>query len=375
VEGDLVDPEFFEMPILQDLATRVTRIVHVAASVNMHEPLAMALSNNLLPGIALYRWAERCPKCTHVVITSTAFVSPPSEEPVPEGPCPPICGVEVSQLPYLDSIPPWEEIRGYHFTTYTFSKAALEHYLAYMHAQSGAPFRLTFVRPSIVSVALTDPYPGWNTSLDALNGVIGLYACGLLSGHLHMRRPACTNVVPVDYVSDCIVRAAYRSCDSPVRYIHAAALPSQQIYVDPLADVMFEHLALYYKNQWRRPKLRYEIDESRLSWFKFQLFDLLPLACASVIAPRTKRRRMRKTLHIMRSVYNTLITVYGVNVFNFHCSIPPEFEVNDYIALVTKGTFETLASRGLLEKLQTPPTASVPGRVRRLVSALVPCCL
>ena len=73
-------------------------------------------------------------------------------------------------------------MKAYHFTTYTFSKACLEHYLAYLHQKDIPRFKLSFVRPSIVSVAQSDPYPGWNTSLDALNGVIGLIATGLFSG-------------------------------------------------------------------------------------------------------------------------------------------------------------------------------------------------
>ena len=104
IEADLLDPEFFESPVLEHVQTRITRIVHVAASVNMHETLETALTNNLLPGIRLYQWAQKCPLCTHVVITSTAFVSPPSDTPVPEEPCPAIQGV----LPVL----PLNHLRG-----------------------------------------------------------------------------------------------------------------------------------------------------------------------------------------------------------------------------------------------------------------------
>ena len=95
-----------------------------------------------------------------------------------------VTGVEVHQLANLDSLPSFDEMKGYHQTTYTLSKAALEQYLANLHQREPARFKLSFVRPSIVSVAVSDPYPGWNTSLDALNGVIGLFATGLMTGML-----------------------------------------------------------------------------------------------------------------------------------------------------------------------------------------------
>eukprot|EP00667_Euglena_gracilis_P006844 EG_transcript_6905 len=361
IEGDLRDPEFFETPTLQLLQKRITRIVHVAASVNMDESLETALSNNLLPGIRLYQWARKCPLCTHLVITSTAFVNAPSEQPIYEGPCPPLPGVEVSQLTNFESFPPWPEIQSYHFTTYTWSKAALEHYLAYLHWQDPGRFRLSFVRPSIVSVALSDPFPGWNTSLDALNGVIALHATGLLSGNLHMKRPTRLNVVPVDYVAECIVNAAFHRNDDTIAYVHAAAAEHQHIFTDPLGVIVVDHGQEFYRGRWRAPKMRYQIDESRWTYAKFQLIDVLPFAVASLFGSRRQRKTAKKTLYILRSVYATLIQFYASNVFNFHSATPPAFDVEEYMLIVTRGTYETLASRGLL-KPRPRAEAAVPSR-------------
>ena len=93
IEADLLDPDFFESSAVEPITQRITRIVHVAASVNMDETVETALSNNLLPGIRLHQWARKCPRCSHVVITSTAFVNAPNTDIILEGPCPPPQGL------------------------------------------------------------------------------------------------------------------------------------------------------------------------------------------------------------------------------------------------------------------------------------------
>lgn len=359
IEGDLLDPEFFETPLVESLQKRITRIVHVAASVNMDELVEIALTNNLLPGIRLYQWAQKCPLCTNVVITSTAFVNPPNDEPIYEGPCPLLEGIEIPQLTNFETLPPWTEMKGYHFTTYTFSKAALEHYLAYLHRQNPEKFKLSFVRPSIVSVAISDPYPGWNTSLDAVNGVIGLYACGLFSGRLKLGH---LNVVPVDYVADSILAAAYRTSSDHLTYVHATASENQHIFTEALGEMVMDHGTEFYRNSWRQPKLRYSVNSGQWSRMKFHLIDMFPLACVSVLGTRKVRAKSKKTLNMLRSVYTTIISFYGNNVYNFHTQTPPAFEADDYMFTLTKGTFETLAKRGFIELRKGP--AAPPEKAR-----------
>lgn len=88
--------------------------------------------------------------------------------------------------------------------TYTYTKAMAEHYVA----REEGKFPISIVRPSIIISAAKEPEPGW---VDGVNGIAGLGSLGAI-GVLRIidwNAGAISDMVPVDYVVNSIVCAAY----------------------------------------------------------------------------------------------------------------------------------------------------------------------
>jgi fatty acyl-CoA reductase len=99
--------------------------------------------------------------------------------------------------------------------TYTFTKALAEQEVA----ENEGKYPIAIVRPSIVIGASHEPVPAW---IDNVNGIIGLgclAAMGLLRT-IDWDYYARSDMVPVDYVANCIICAAHEiSVKSPKKLL------------------------------------------------------------------------------------------------------------------------------------------------------------
>lgn len=89
--------------------------------------------------------------------------------------------------------------------TYTYTKALAEALLA---EEAGDSFPVAIVRPSIVTAAWREPYPGW---IDNINGPTGMVlACGkgVLRTMLYNSK-ACADLIPVDMVINMMISVAW----------------------------------------------------------------------------------------------------------------------------------------------------------------------
>lgn len=88
--------------------------------------------------------------------------------------------------------------------TYTYTKAIAEHFVA---KQEGK-YPITIVRPSIVISSALEPIPGWVDNVNGIAGLGCLAAVGMLRT-IDWNYYATSDMVPVDYVANCLIVAAH----------------------------------------------------------------------------------------------------------------------------------------------------------------------
>lgn len=97
--------------------------------------------------------------------------------------------------------------------TYTYTKAMAEQFVAMREGK----YPLSIVRPSIVISSAQEPCPGWVDNVNGIAGLGCLASIGLLRT-IDWDSYATADMIPVDYVANCMLCAAYESyTNSPKR--------------------------------------------------------------------------------------------------------------------------------------------------------------
>lgn len=108
----------------------------------------------------------------------------------------------------------WNEISDYYYllfqgphpNTYTLTKSIAEQIvLTYSNK-----LPISIVRPSIVTAAYNEPYPGWIDGIQGITGIIVEIARGTLSSILATSKYTC-DIIPVDIVVNTIILSARES--------------------------------------------------------------------------------------------------------------------------------------------------------------------
>ncbi|KAK8059927.1 hypothetical protein PG996_009857 [Apiospora saccharicola] len=210
------------------LYENTTHIIHCAASISFTAAADVLLRENVGSSLNLLVLARRCRQLRHAVLTSTAYVTPWSAEPIHEQLVPlPVPAAELCERLRSGALSGDAALKlTGHPNLYTLTKCLAEHVVA----ESRHELRLTIVRPSIVSAAWQYPMPGWVDSFAAVTGIFTGVWTGVLrvvSGELHSG----LDIVPVDsvamsLVSTCLTDAPQLHNGShsyPLRVFHATA--------------------------------------------------------------------------------------------------------------------------------------------------------
>lgn len=229
VTGDLVEAGCGLAGTARErLARRVTHVIHCAASVEFHLPVAAALTANVTSALNTLALARSLPRTVSMVDVSTAYVTPHrgDRHPVEERLAPLPRPAEQLHAEIAAGRHDGEEEQARllretgHPNTYTLTKCIAEHLLT--ERRGGLP--LGFVRPSIIAASLRQPFPGWIDSPAAF----AVFAMMIGSGRMRavMARPrARLDLVPVDAVAERVIAAAFspprRGQAPPIR--HAVA--------------------------------------------------------------------------------------------------------------------------------------------------------
>lgn len=313
--------------------SRVTHVVHSAASVNFNLPAQEAARANISASLNLLETMRACPRLDRFVYVSTAYVTPHTgkEQLIPEALVPiPVPATEL--LARIEAgVESDEELLAItgHPNTYTFTKCIAEHLMA---ERRGA-LRLSIVRPSIISASRATPFPEW------IDSTSGFGAFVLLIGLGHLRAVvgdpnARLDLVPVDDVATRLVAAAVEDTAS-LTVTHAVAGLAQSPLIEPCRRAIEHWFSIHRAD--RRPSLGY-LGRSK---FKFRVADWwhhkLPIALGALRGPAHRRRAEKLASRL--AYLNEVFPYFTTRSFDFQTSrpLPASHRPGPYVTMVCRG--------------------------------------
>lgn len=339
VQGSLEQPGLgLDRTGREDVARRVTHVLHAAASVNFDLPLADAARWNIETSLNLLELARSCSQLGKLVCVSTAYVIPH------RGDHAPIDGT-LAPLPR-----PAEEIYGSirdgsaveadllaqtgQPNTYTMTKCLAEHLLV---ARRGT-VPLAIVRPSIISASWRHPFPGWIDSSTGFAAFVALLGMG------HLRAVVADpntrlDLIPVDEAAARVLLA----CDGGTT---ADAEPAIRLAVagfDRSATVRecWERIRDFFSihRVERRPAMGYLGPPGLRFALADRLYHRLAVTVAGFRSARARRvggQLLARVAHL-----NTAFPYFTRNSFAFRSSTPLDdsFDPLTYVTTVSRGVY------------------------------------
>ncbi|XP_037042767.1 putative fatty acyl-CoA reductase CG5065 [Bradysia coprophila] len=191
------------------LCRRVSVVYHLAATIKFDEKLKLAVKINMLGTRSLLELCHRMVQLDALVHVSTAYCNCDRSDiqeviyPPPYDPANIISLVDWLPEDVLDKLTP--SLIGQRPNTYTFTKALAEQ----MILKEAGRLPVAIVRPSIVVACHNEPTPGW---LDGYSGP-NFLTVAIGNGLLHTiicEGDFISDVIPVDFVSNMMITAAWR---------------------------------------------------------------------------------------------------------------------------------------------------------------------
>ncbi|KAI8416094.1 hypothetical protein FOFC_02403 [Fusarium oxysporum] len=166
-----------------------------------------AISSNIDSSYHILALAKNCGNLQQLVITSTAYVTPPQQGPIYESlvDLPSPASQIVSEL--RSGVLGKEEAIAAtgHPNIYSLSKCLAEHLIC----ETRGSLPITIVRPSIICAAIQNPSPGWIDSRAAFGGLVLGFGTGSLRV-IDGRPETKLDIVPVDLVANCLIYETFR---------------------------------------------------------------------------------------------------------------------------------------------------------------------
>ncbi|XP_039450326.1 putative fatty acyl-CoA reductase CG5065 [Culex pipiens pallens] len=285
----------------QLLVENVNIVFHVAATVRFNEGLKEAA---VLNAIGTQQILELCVKMFHlqsVVHVSTAY-SNPNRKVVDEVVYQPTMNAEsfiqcVNILPgdVINALS--GKLQGTHPNTYTLTKSIAEQLVSEYSNQ----LPICIVRPSIVTGALREPFPGWIDNVYGITGIMMEIGRGTISS-IMCDQKCVMDVIPVDIVCNTLIAAAWENamtisnpirvynCTSgsvnPIKWYKYGEITQKYAVKNPTKYVM-----LYPGFQYRTNRVVHKIVELFLHFLPAYFFDLILRAQGSkpIMAKIAKR--------------------------------------------------------------------------------------
>ncbi len=335
IDGDLEQERFgLDSDRWRSLAEKTGTLIHCAASIDFHLPVARAERANVGSALEVLALAKRA-RAERFVAVSTAYATPHPGE-----------GVAVEEtlaaLPY-DPETLRREIREGrydepdaeaallqrtgHPNTYTLTKCIAEHLLT---ANAG-DVPLTIVRPSIISASWRWPLPGWIDSPAAFAMLAVMVATGRMRVLMGMPETR-LDLVPVDIVANRILEVALTPArgtpqEAP-RLVHAVA----GIERSPRIDQCARRVVSYFRTNppgvagATAPRVQFIGPDGplyRLWHWRTHCSSPHTRAIATQIAATSRQ-----------------FSYFTTRSFDFRSSLPfedPDFDASRYLDLISQG--------------------------------------
>lgn len=211
IPGDIVYQDMgISSTDIETLVEDVSIVFHSAATVKFDEPMKRSISFNTLGTRNMLDLCRKMKKLEAFVHVSTAYCNCDRVD-IEEKFYP--IGVKYTKIIELNEWMDDETLEiltpkllGNRPNTYTYTKALAE---ALLLEESGQ-LPVSIVRPSIVSAAWREPYPGWVDNINGATGLVLAAGKGALRTMLY-KKEACADLIPVDVVINAMIAIAWQT--------------------------------------------------------------------------------------------------------------------------------------------------------------------
>ncbi len=337
LEGNLEEPGLALDPSHTKFLRDVTHVVHAAASIKFHLPVAVAARANITASLNMLEMARTLPMLTRFVYVSTAYVTPhidgaPIEEALVALPAP--AADLYAACTQSDANEEALLARTGHPNSYTLTKAIAERML--VDRRGDVP--LTIIRPSIITASRQHPFPGW------IDSTAGYAAFVMLVGTGHLRalvanRDTHLDLVPVDEVAQRIVHVCLHDADDVVVRHAVVGIEKSPTIAEGwgLVNIFFR---IHRVNGG--PKLRYVGPRG----IRFAITDLLEHRLPILVAGRRSaaQKRQAEKLGERLSYLNEEFAYFTTRTFDFRTSLPLDdaFDGREFVTTINRGVFRHL---------------------------------
>ncbi|KAH7000707.1 male sterility protein-domain-containing protein [Ilyonectria destructans] len=341
IEGDLASPSCsLQAYEYKHICGGITHIIHTAGCIKFDSEVSEAVSSNIDSSLNILALAEKCCYLRQLVITSTAYVTPPQEDPIYE---------KLVDLPQPASELTSElrnEVLGKqqaiaitgHPNIYSLSKCLAEHLIC----ETKGPLPVTIVRPSIICAALYHPAPGWIDSKAAFAGIVLGFGSGVLRV-INGRPETKLDIVPVDTVAGCLIREAFHADMERferlnTRIVLCVATIEKSLTLEEACKI----LEVFFK----KGNFRYIGPQGHIFHLYQFLHHYLPLQLYAtfcrVSGNRKKEMAAKKTWKVVSGM-NVVFDPYTNYTHDFQPNqLMDSFDPRDYMQIVCKGVRKNL---------------------------------
>lgn len=334
-----------------NVTAKVTHIIHCAASVDFHLPIAQAGAANITSALNMLELARRCTNLLVMADTSTAYVTQSDGHAIVHERLAPLPrSAESIYRSIVDGTANQDDLLGEtgHPNTYTYTKCVAEHLL--MERRGNVP--LSIVRPSVIAASWRYPFPGWIDSAAAFAG----FAISIGAGHmkaLNAIPEERLDVIPVDEVAERLIRVALqmpppRPEEQPSIY-HATACIEHTCRI---GDIIRTIVDFYRRHPVHRPAKMHYMGPGGAR-FKVREFrhHTAPTAAIRTFAKVTGQRKLARQAQRLGeglAKLNRSFPYFTSRTFEFQSSVPitdPQFNAREYIELSCAGTYRYLLGK------------------------------
>ena len=341
------------------LAGRVTHLVNCAASITFDLPMPDALRANVESALNVMELARACTDVRSVVNVSTAYVTPHRAGAPIDEELPPLTE-PASEL--YDRIRNGGGAGGGHEesgreadrplleqndrrNSYILTKSLCEHLLVERYAD----LPLTILRPSIISAARAEPFPGWIDSGAAFAAFVYLVGSGQLQELIGDPQTR-LDIVPCDVVAAHILGELFDppTADERPQIRHSTAGREQSATIAEAADEITRFFHHYPVDN--PPQIRYLGPNPHLLSLSRAWGNALGILMTRGSPLRKEAREKRRQADEMDERFR----YFMLNTFEFRSSLewpPPPLVPREYLRTICRGVYRHIMQRDERELL------------------------
>ncbi|GJQ85954.1 hypothetical protein Trydic_g21802 [Trypoxylus dichotomus] len=321
IEGDVSQPNLGMSEIDREkLAEKINIVFHCAATVRFDENIRNAVILNTLGTKRVLDFASELRNLKSFVHVSTAYSNADRreiEEQVYKPPFDP-----KSLLNCIDVLPDEaldiliSKVKGQHPNTYTLTKSMAE----YIVLEYSGKLPVAIVRPSIVTAAWKEPFPGWVDNISGITGIMMEIGRGSIKSII-CKENMIMDLIPVDIVANMLIAAAWHTTAYRSNSMRIYNCTSGQINKVSWRDfgLLTQNYARQYPTKYLSWYPGFSYRTNRVAhWIYSLISQTLPACMFDLILYCTKRKPMMYKISRKFDKALEAGSFFALNEWNFH---------------------------------------------------------